>query len=101
MDSFVVVRGRLCDPRHIELDDPAPIPEGAVEVALRSLAQGEAFWTERSIEDLAAEQGLSQPVPLTRLLGQGADLWDSDQDFRKFVDEIHAARRGPERDASA
>ncbi len=46
----------------------------------------------KSIEQLAVEQG----VKLTRLediLGKGADLWESDQEFEHFVEDIYARRR--------
>lgn len=49
-------------------------------------------WKRKSIETLAAEQG----VKLTKLediLGKGADLWESDQDFERFVEGIYARRR--------
>ena len=40
----------------------------------------------RSIEALAAEQGV-KPTKLEDILGKGADLWASDQEFECFVEE--------------
>ncbi len=93
MDAFVVVRGRLCDPRHIELNDAAPVPEGEVEVWLRTIPNPASFWKERTIDELAAEQGVAGPQSLDRLMGQGSDLWGSEREFSEFVDAIRARRR--------
>ena len=35
MDRAIVVRGKLSDPRHIELDEPVTELRGAVEVVVR------------------------------------------------------------------
>lgn len=35
MERAVVVRGRLCDPRHIELDEPIVDIQGSVELVVR------------------------------------------------------------------
>jgi hypothetical protein len=50
------------------------------------------FSERKSIEELAAEQGL-KPTMLEDILGKGADLWESDQDFARFVEDIYARRR--------
>jgi hypothetical protein len=39
MAHAVTVRGRLSDPRHIELDQPVDTPRGPVEVVLRPMAE--------------------------------------------------------------
>ena len=39
MEKTVVVRGKLADPRHIELDEPVTELRGAVEVVLRPAAE--------------------------------------------------------------
>ncbi len=93
MDAFVLVRGCLCDPRHIELNDPAPIPEREVEVWLRTFPNPASFWKERTIEELAAEQGVAGPQSLDELMGQGSVLWGSEREFDEFVDAIQARRR--------
>lgn len=93
MSAFVVVQGRLCDPRHIELDHPVPVPEGQVEVFLRSLQGGDLFWEERTVEQLAAEQGILGPQPFDRVVGQGSDLWADDQEFSEFLQELRVQRQ--------
>ena len=50
------------------------------------------FTERRSIEELAAEQGV-KPTKLEDILGKGADLWESDQEFEGFVEGIYARRR--------
>ena len=50
------------------------------------------FSERRSIEELAAEQGV-KPTKLEDILGKGADLWESDQEFERFVEGIYARRR--------
>jgi uncharacterized protein (DUF2384 family) len=50
------------------------------------------FSDRKSIEELAAEQG-TKPTRLEDILGKGADLWGSDEEFEKFVDDIYARRK--------
>jgi uncharacterized protein (DUF2384 family) len=50
------------------------------------------FSERKSIEELAAEQGI-KPTRLEDILGKGADLWDSDREFEQFVEDIYARRR--------
>jgi uncharacterized protein (DUF2384 family) len=51
-----------------------------------------SFSERKSIEELAAEQGI-RPTRLEDILGKGADLWKSDQEFEQFVEDIYARRR--------
>ena len=46
----------------------------------------------RSIEELAAEQGVN-PTRLDDILGKGADLWASDLELEQFVEDIYARRK--------
>jgi uncharacterized protein (DUF2384 family) len=46
----------------------------------------------KSIEKLAAAQGV-KPTRLEDILGKGADLWESDREFERFVEDIYARRR--------
>ncbi len=50
------------------------------------------FSERKSIEELAAEQGI-RPTRLQDILGKGADLWDSDLELEQFVEDIYARRR--------
>ena len=51
-----------------------------------------SVWERKSIETLAAEQGV-KPTKLEDILGKGADLWESDREFERFVGGIYARRR--------
>ena len=52
MDKAIVVRGRLSDPRHIELDEPVTSLYGAVEVVVRAASEG--LLPVRDVFDLIA-----------------------------------------------
>ena len=72
---------------------------GTLKSASRRVTAGAAggkpatgFLESRSIEALAAEQGV-KPTKLEDILGKGADLWESDQVFERFVEDIYARRR--------
>ena len=47
----------------------------------------------KSLSELAAEQGITGPQDYRALVGAGADLWDTDADFEKFVADLRESRR--------
>ncbi len=47
----------------------------------------------KSIADLAAEQGVRLEGQLERIMGAGASLWASDEEFEGFVQGIYDRRR--------
>ena len=47
----------------------------------------------KSIEQLAAEQGVTLEGQLDRIMGVGASLWSSDKEFKEFVQGIYDRRR--------
>ena len=51
------------------------------------------FWEQRSIDKLAEEQSIDAPQQLDGMIGAGADLWDDEEDFQRFVNGIHGRRR--------
>jgi len=51
-----------------------------------------AFSERKSIKELAAKQGV-KPTRFDDIRGKGADLWESDRDLERFVEEIYARRR--------
>jgi hypothetical protein len=51
------------------------------------------FQPRKTIEELAAEQGVSLPQDLDSLIGQGKDLWDSDEEFEAWLKDLNEARR--------
>jgi hypothetical protein len=54
-----------------------------------------AFWAPTTIDQLAAEQGVSLPQDIDSLIGQGADLWEDDEDFDRFLAGIAERRKNP------
>lgn len=52
-----------------------------------------SFLERKSFEQLAAEQGVKLEGQLERILGAGADLWSSDEEFEEFVRGIYERRR--------
>ena len=55
--------------------DDSPVPPGQ-------------FWRKRTVDELAAEQGIAVPQSLDEMIGAAADLWDDDEDFDRFVQRI-------------
>jgi hypothetical protein len=53
----------------------------------------EAFWTPRGVEQLAADQGITEPQSLDRLIGAAPDLWVDDAEFDRFLSSIDRNRR--------
>ena len=52
-----------------------------------------ALTERKSIEQLAAEQGVRLEGQLERIWGAGADLWASDAEFAEFVRGIYDRRK--------
>lgn len=51
------------------------------------------FWREKSVAELAAEQGATLAPDLDALIGSLADAWASDAEFDAFIREIGERRR--------
>ena len=80
--------------RGSKVDRPASLKPASKRVTTGGTSGKPAtgFSESRSIEALAAEQGV-KPTKLEDILGKGADLWASDQEFERFVEDIYARRR--------
>lgn len=52
-----------------------------------------AFWRPKSAQQIAAEQGITQPRPLDQLFGAARGLWDDDEEFDQFLASIDRNRR--------
>ena len=70
---------------------PRAIPRRAV--LSNGERAGSAFLENKSIEQLAAEQGVKLQGQLERIMGAGADLWASDAEFEEFVQGIYQRRK--------
>lgn len=79
-------------------DRPAAVPPGNVQRP-RGLeaAPADSFWQEKSVEELAAEQGVPLVPDLDAMMGELADCWDSEEEFDAFVRGIMERRRASER----
>jgi hypothetical protein len=53
--------------------------------------ESDEFKAKRSIEELAREQGVKLDRPLTDYIEP--DLWESDEEVDRFIEETYAARR--------
>ena len=51
-----------------------------------------SFWRERTIDEIAAQQGVSVPQPLDEMIGAATNLWDDDEDFKRFLQGIRDRR---------
>ena len=76
MERAVVVRGRLADSRHIELDEPVTELDGAVEVVLRPIptrVEGE----EEDIFDFIAKlpPGTRSKEDIDRQMREERESW--------------------------
>jgi uncharacterized protein (DUF2384 family) len=68
-----------------------PDPSSPAE---RALADNAATVRRRkTIEELAAEQGVALPQDLDAMIGAGKDLWDSDEEFEAWLEGIYRRRR--------
>ena len=50
------------------------------------------FWREHTIDELAAQQGITVPQPLGEMVGAAAELWDDEEDCDRFVQGINDRR---------
>jgi actin-like ATPase involved in cell morphogenesis len=77
MDTAVIVRGRVTDSRHIELDEPVGQLEGAVEVTLRPVPPDQG---EDIVEFLARLPGGTRTKEdIDRQVREERDSWERDR----------------------
>jgi hypothetical protein len=60
--------------------------------ALRS-DNADDFWHQKSVDELAEEQGVAPIDNLERLFGCGKDLWETDKEWSDYMEQIQATRR--------
>jgi len=76
--------------RRLTISDIEPVTEG--EEGFEEIT-AEKFWQEKSIDQMAEEQGIRPVKRLEDVLGRHADLWGSDEEFEAFVNGIYERRR--------
>ena len=50
------------------------------------------FWKEKTLEELAEEQGIKPVKRFEDIYGAGRHLWKDDEDFESFLLELKKAR---------
>jgi hypothetical protein len=94
------IRGHVKDGAVI-LDSPLPLPDGTpvrVEPELSEKIAGLKRYGEdrrtpqERLADLIAEQGVEKTATYENLVGAGADLWDTEEEFQAFLASIAATR---------
>ena len=83
-----VVRMERAQCRRAKVVDAEPASGGADEFS----TMRESFREERTLAELAAEQGVMTPQPMEEMIGAAAELWDDDEDFQRFVKGIREHR---------
>lgn len=48
-------------------------------------AENEEFWIEKSLDQLATEQGVRVVTDWREVFGSGRELWDSEESFESFI----------------
>lgn len=79
--------------KRLTISDIEPVTEG--EEGFEEIT-AEDFWQEKSIDQLAEEQGVRPVERLEDILGRGADLWDDDEDFEAFLRNVERGRQDRE-----
>jgi len=46
----------------------------------------------KTVEQLAAEQGVEIPQDISKIMGVGSDLWNDDEELDAFLADIREAR---------
>ena len=59
----------------------------------RPQSSKEDFWKTKSLEELAAEQGVRPVKRLEQVLGKGAELWTDDAELDAFLGALRERRR--------
>ena len=69
-----------------------PITEVRQIVALREDHTGD-FWHQKSVDELAEEQGVRPINNLDSLFGYGKDLWETEREWNDYMESVQAVRR--------
>jgi hypothetical protein len=51
------------------------------------------FWESKTLEELAAEQGVHPIERLEEVLGRGADLWRDEAEWEAFLSALQESRQ--------
>jgi hypothetical protein len=53
----------------------------------------DVFWHQKTVDELAEEQGVSPIYDLDGLFGCGKDLWETEEEWNDFQRSIQAGRK--------
>jgi hypothetical protein len=70
------------------------VKDGARPPAAAPGRPASPFWRKKELAELVEAQGVRPVARLEDLLGKGAELWDSDENFERFLDDLARRRRG-------
>ena len=51
------------------------------------------FWHQKSVDELAEEQGVAPINDLDRLFGCGKDLWETEREWNDYMESMSAGRK--------
>jgi len=74
----------------VKPDDKEPKVESIMGI-LKQYAN--PFWHQKSVDELADEQGVGPVNDLGRLFGCGKDLWETTSEWNEYMGSIQAGRR--------
>ena len=69
-----------------------PMPETQRFVEVRR-DNGDDFWHQKSVDELAEEQGVCPINNLDNLFGCGKDLWETEREWNDYMESIQSGRR--------
>lgn len=75
IDDPFILRGRFSDPRHIELDEPAPAIEGEVEVIVRAVGAGRSDAVDVFELIASLPPGTRSKADIDHQLAEERDSW--------------------------
>jgi len=52
------------------------------------------FWRTKSADELAEEQGIKPVKDIEEIVGKGKNLWKSDEDLDRFLEDVRRRRHG-------
>jgi len=89
-EPILVVRakGPATEGGRIKSITVSDIEPGGIQGEQIEAISAEEFWEEKSLEQMAAEQGEEPLSALEDVLGKGADLWEDDEDFAAFLTAV-------------
>jgi len=58
-----------------------------------NLSGEEGFWHQKSVDELAKEQGVGPVNDLGHLFGCGKDLWETEKEWNEYMESVQTGRK--------